>query len=145
MAPSWLTELAIVHLVLSGVSALIVAGDILAWHRQKMAVMNFVWPITALWAGPLGLLVYWIIGRQTGDQHREGEKPFWQSVLVGDGHCGAGCTVGDFAGEWFVYLTGITIAGSVLWADYLLDFLLAYVVGIVFQYYSIAPMRGLSG
>lgn len=145
MAPPWLTAIAIIHLILSALSALIVVVDILVGHRQKMAVMNFVWPITALWAGPLGLLAYWILGRQVTQGDEKMEKPFWQSVLIGDAHCGAGCTVGDFVGEWLVYLAGLTIAGSVLWANYLFDFVFAYVVGIFFQYYSIAPMRGLSG
>lgn len=144
MAPALLTAIAIIHLILSGASALIVVGDILAGHRQKMAVMNFVWPITALWSGPLGLAAYWLIGRQV-TKGGEKRQPFWQSVLIGDAHCGAGCTVGDVAGEWLVYVAVITIAGSVLWANYLFDFVLAYVVGIFFQYYSIAPMRGLSG
>lgn len=145
MAPSWLTAIASIHLILSGLSALIVLGDILAGHRQKMAVMNFVWPITALWSGPLGLLAYWMIGRRGAQHVQDREKPFWQSVLIGDAHCGGGCTVGDFVGEWLVYLAGLTIAGSVLWANYLFDFVFAYGVGIVFQYYSIAPMRGVSG
>jgi hypothetical protein len=49
-------------------------------------------------------------------------KSFWQTTFVGDSHCGAGRTVGDFAGEWLVFLTGLTVAGSVLWADYVIDF-----------------------
>lgn len=145
MAPYWLTELSVVHLILSGASALIVTFDILAGHRQKMTVMNFVWPITGLWAGPLGLVAYWVLGRRVKPDDEKTEKPLWQSVLIGDAHCGAGCTIGDFLGEWLVYLAGITIAGSVLWANYLFDFVLAYLFGIVFQYYSIAPMRDLSG
>jgi hypothetical protein len=145
MAPAWLTAIAIIHLILSGLSALIVVGDILGGRRQKMPVMNLVWPITALWSGPLGLAAYWMIGRRGTQRDEKREKPFWQSVLIGDAHCGAGCTVGDFVGEWLVFLAGITIAGSVLWANYLFDFALAYFVGIFFQYYSIAPMQGLSG
>ena len=147
MAPHWLAVVAAVSLTLSVFSALVIAGDILAGHRQKMMVMNFVWPITALWAGPLGLLAYWKFARSNNSgnpEHRE-KRPFWLSVLIGDTHCGAGCTIGDFAGEWIVFLTGLTLAGSVLWADYTLDFALAFSVGILFQYHSIAPMRGLSG
>lgn len=30
-----------------------------------------------------------------------------------------------------------------LWADYLVDFVFAYLFGILFQFFSIAPMRGL--
>lgn len=42
-------------------------------------------------------------------------------------------------------MTGLTVAGSVLWPDYAIDFLLAYLLGLVFQYFAIAPMRNLSG
>ena len=129
----------------SALSALLIAGDIFLWNRrQKMPVMNFVWPISGLWAGPLALLVYWRVGRKPASGRKE-KKSFWQSVLVGDTHCAAGCTLGDFVGEWIAFVTGLTVAGSVLWANYAIDFVLAYAFGILFQYYSIAPMRGLSG
>jgi Domain of unknown function (DUF4396) len=105
---------------LSALSTLAIVLDIALGRRQKMAVMNFVWPITALWAAPLGLIAYWCMGRSSAghSMDHKRQKPFWQSVLIGDSHCGAGCTLGDFAGEWFVFLTGLTIAGSMLWADY---------------------------
>lgn len=148
MALPWLSETAAVFLIFACVSALAIAVDILSGNRKKMMVMNFVWPITALWSGPFGLWLYWTISRQHashGHQHHGMTRPYWQSVLIGTSHCGAGCTLGDFVGEWVVFLTGLAIAGSVLWAKYALDFGFSYVVGIVFQYYSIAPMRGLSG
>lgn len=46
-------------------------------------------------------------------------------------------------GEWLVFIAGITLLGSVLLAKYVAAFVLAYVFGIFFQYFSIAPMRGL--
>lgn len=109
-----------------------------------MAVMNWVWPITGLWAGLFGFWAYWYFGRARPDG-TSGAKPFAAITAVGDLHCAAGCTIGDFAGEWIIFLTGATIAGSALWSDYLLDFVLAYIIGVVFQYYAIAPMRNLSG
>src|SRR5512146_1050295 len=113
MAPYWLTETAEIFLILSGIFAVLIAVDILRGRRQKMMVMNFVWPITALWSGPVGLYVYWTIGRKPhghehGQHNKSGNKPFWQSVLAGTSHCGAGCTVGDLAGEWIVFLGGLT-------------------------------------
>lgn len=51
--------------------------------------------------------------------------------------------MGDFAGEWLVFLSAYATAGSVLWADYAVDFLFAYLLGILFQYFAIAPMRNL--
>jgi Domain of unknown function (DUF4396) len=147
MAPHWLTETAIVFLAVSGLSSIVITGAILFGQQQKMMIMNFVWPLTALWSGPLGLYFFWTLGRRRrGDEkQRKGEKRFWQTVLIGDCHCAAGCSIGDFIGEWIVFLAGLTIAGSVLWDDYALDFTFAYLAGIVFQYYSIAPMKGLSG
>jgi Domain of unknown function (DUF4396) len=59
-------------------------------------------------------------------------------------HCGAGCTLGDIIGEWLVFALALTIVGSSLWSEYILDFVLAYLLGIVFQYFSSAPMRQLS-
>ena len=142
--PTWLADVAAISLTLSVISALILAVDIALGRRQKMLIMNFVWPISGLWAGPFAVWIYWKIARAT-PAHRSESKPLWQSVLIGDTHCGAGCTLGDFAGEWIVFLSGLTLAGSVLWADYAIDFALAFAFGIVFQYYSIAPMRGISG
>ncbi len=163
----------IASLILSGLCTLIILVDILAGHKQKMPIMSWVWPITAIWSGPVGLWAYFRFGRmkatgekeqhrhepgksESGQEEQGGEKskeqlekkagkPFWQITTAGTLHCASGCTLGDFVGEWIVFFTGLVIAGSVLWSDYLLDFTLAYTVGIVFQYFAIAPMRGLSG
>lgn len=53
-----------VFFVLSGLlCAATVAADIAGGRRQSMPVMNFVWPLTALWASWLGLLAYFTLGR----------------------------------------------------------------------------------
>jgi hypothetical protein len=59
-------------------------------------------------------------------------------------HCGAGCTLGDIAAEWWVFLAGLSFAGGEFSTRLLLDFFLAWSLGILFQYFTIAPMRGLS-
>jgi hypothetical protein len=60
-------------MVLLGVaSCVFVAVDIGRRKPQPMAVMSFVWPINALWAGILGVWAYWKIGRTGppgGTQH----------------------------------------------------------------------------
>ena len=58
-------------------------------------------------------------------------------------HCGSGCTVGDLISEWVIYALALTIAGRTLFAEYLGDYVLAVAFGIVFQFFAIAPMRGL--
>ncbi|MDQ6930683.1 MAG: DUF4396 domain-containing protein [Candidatus Eremiobacteraeota bacterium] len=46
--------------------------------------------------------------------------------------------------ESTIFIAGIAVAGSVLSAEFIGDYALAYILGIVFQYFTIAPMRGLS-
>ncbi len=139
-------------LLLSAVSFLMIAAD-LVFRPQKMMVMNFVWPITALYFGPFALWSYFRFGRQHStemnqkgqDQRHNSEPSFWQKVWIGDTHCGAGCTLGDIVAELTVFLTGFTLFGSTLGTSYVFDFTLAYLLGVIFQYFSIAPMRNISG
>jgi Domain of unknown function (DUF4396) len=66
-----------------------------------------------------------------------------QQVVIETTHCGAGCTLGDIIAEIGVALAGVTLFSSQLYTSYVFDFALAYVFGIVFQYFAIVPMRGL--
>ena len=126
---------------LSIVAALLVLADIfLLGRRQHMAIMEAVWPLTVLYWGPVGLIFYAWFGRGGGGH---GDKPMWQATFNGATHCGAGCALGDFLGDWLSFGLGLTVFGSVLGGKYLLAFVLAYLFGIVFQYFSVAPMRGL--
>ncbi len=66
------------------------------------------------------------------------------SVGISDTHCGAGCAVGDLIGEWVLFAIGAAITGVALWPEYLVDFVLAFIFGIAFQYFAITAMRRLS-
>jgi hypothetical protein len=143
----WLHGVAIVSLSLAVVSLLVIVIDLSAGHSQKMAIMNVVWPLTALYAGPLGLWAYYKIGRLStkGSAKDEGkEMPFWQAVVIGVSHCGSGCTLGDLVAEWFVLAVPLSFLGRKLFGTWLLDFALAFLFGVAFQYFSIKPMRNLS-
>jgi hypothetical protein len=141
MIPVWLEALSVAFVLSGLVGAAIVATDV-GRHRQMMWIMAAVWTVTVLYAGPFGLWAYFAIGRNTGGRHHR-EKSFWQSVLTGATHCGAGCAIGDVIGEWLVFFAGLTLFGSILLAKYAVAFVLAYIFGIFFQYFAIAPMRGL--
>ena len=137
---------------------------------QKMMIMNVVWPITALYGGPAALWGYFKSAPKLTKQHTQQMKeqvqaelrreqfagksqmqeqrgesgPSREQVAVAVSHCGAGCTLGDIAAEWWAFLMGLTFAGGGFQTRLLLDFLLAWGFGVVFQYLTIAPMRGLS-
>lgn len=143
-----LTIVAWISLVLAGVCVLMILTDILVFgYRQKMAIMEWVWPVTALYTGPFGLAFYYKYGRRSSQKwqklHGKGEYGQVVSTAIGVSHCGAGCTLGDIVGATFVFLLGLEIAGLALWPEYIVDFSLAFGLGIIFQYFSIAPMRGL--
>jgi hypothetical protein len=74
---------------------------------------------------------------------QEGEATQSMEVAVAALHCGAGCVLGDMIGEIMKSKLGIVFAGA-FGSELVLDFLWAYLLGIGFQYFTIAPMRGLS-
>ena len=166
-----LTTIAIVSIIIAIICAIIILIDVIR-KPQHMPIMNIVWAITPLYSGPLGLLAYYKIGKKSAGKmmnhdmkgmnmkendmkgmnmsskemthHQMPQKPFWQSVLVGCLHCGSGCTLGDFASEFFLIAVPVTLFSSNLYGGWLINFCFAFIIGIVFQYYAIKPMKNLS-
>lgn len=163
MIPDWLHILALAMLAAGLLSALAIAVDVVR-HPQHMTIMNVVWPVTGLYAGPLALWGYWTYGRLARDAvaaaaMRRGEEmphkkltPFPAKVGKGATHCGAGCMIGDVISEWLVFLVPSiavwfgyrSLFADRIFATWILDYILAFVIGIGFQYATIVPMRGLS-
>jgi hypothetical protein len=159
-----LDAVALAYIISAIACSLVIVYDIVVrGHRQMMSIMEYVWPITSLYLNLFGLWAYWKMGRPDSMQdpqmpmgnihHEKGmemppthsgemrhrKKRFWESVFVSATHCGAGCEIGDFVGEWLVYLlaSSVVVAGSLLYTEYAVDFVLAYVLGILFQYIPI--------
>jgi hypothetical protein len=129
-----------------------------------MWIMNIVWPVTALFGSFWIGWQYFKYGRLS--QHRlvhEAKKrgedppnkrltPFPVMVANGALHCGSGCTLGDIAAEILMIVFPVivvafgykTLFSDQIFARWIVDFIFAYAFGIVFQYFTIAPMRGLS-
>ena len=68
-------------------------------------------------------------------------RPRWQSVFLSTLHCGAGCTLADIVGEWFLFFVPVAIGGSILAGTWVVDYLLALAFGIGFQYAAIRGME----
>lgn len=171
MAPTWLTVVAWIYLAICFGCAAVIACDIFVnGRRQSMGVMNVVFPITALYFGPLAVAFYLRWGRAAADMttapmamshasvpqtevtpaagglrmpDSAREKPWWAMMATEVSHCGSGCVLGDVISEFVIFALALTIAGSTLGAEYLGDYVLALAFGIAFQYFAIAPMRGL--
>ena len=150
MAPLWLSVLGWAAIGTAALSAGWIGFDVLVRRRhQHMRIMEVVWPVTALYFGPLGIWGYRRFGLPASigwsDEHPSGApraQPTWAGVATDVSHCGAGCTLGDLIAEWCVFGIGATIAGRALLPDYIGDYLAALTLGIFFQYFAVAPMRG---
>ncbi|NUU07276.1 DUF4396 domain-containing protein [Leifsonia sp. C5G2] len=150
--PLWLTVIAALSLAIAVGCALVVTVDVVR-RPQRMAVMAIVWPVSMLFGGALWLALYWRTGRGTprGRHPDDRQKPMRTAVATGTNHCGAGCALGDLIAEWLAFLVpAVAVLGGYGWffedkmfAVWVIDFVLAFGIGIVFQYFAIAPMRGL--
>lgn len=160
--PQWLDTLCIATLALGLLCAIIILNDVLR-HPSDMAIMSIVWPVCALFGTVFVFWLYFHYGRKTGDQLKQNHdrhqsskhsssQPFPITVANGTLHCGAGCTLGDIIAEWLAFAAP-PVAMAFGWqslftektyAVWILDFLLAFAFGIIFQYFAIVPMRKLS-
>jgi hypothetical protein len=137
-----LAILAWVALGIAFASAAWIAFDLyVRGRRLRMGVMEAVWIVSALYLGPLAVVAYhrWRVPRDAPVPDRT--MPVATTLAVA--HCGTGCTVGDIVGSTLVFLLGLQLAGLALWPELAIDFTLAFTLGIVVQYLTIAPMRGL--
>jgi Domain of unknown function (DUF4396) len=119
-------------------------------HPQHMGIMNLVWPLSALFGSLLLLWFYLRHGRATGG-HDTHETEFHIAVAKGALHCGSGCTLGDILAETIAATSPSVLAlfgwpglfGDPVFAVWSLDFVFAFGFGILFQFFTIAPARGL--
>ncbi|HEU4375397.1 MAG TPA: DUF4396 domain-containing protein [Telluria sp.] len=162
MIPAWLHLLSLLFLVLGFGCAAWVAFDILR-HPQHMGIMNLVWPVITLSGTVFTLWLYLRYGRlatkakatqaKQRDQPMPAKSGTPMAAMVAKGalHCGSGCSIGDICAEWIAF--GFPVVATwfgwrhlfeeKIYAVWVLDFVLAFAIGIVFQYFTIAPMRKL--
>jgi hypothetical protein len=136
----WLNTISWVFIGLGIITALILLVEMIH-HPQHMRIMNVVWPITGLYFPVIGLLFYRRIGSPTagaGSTSPAGE------IFLSSSHCGSGCVIGDIIGAPIVFFAGLTILDSGLFAEFVVEFLLAYAFGVIFQYIPIRSMRNIS-
>ena len=147
-----LTIISWVSLALGVLSSIIIYVDIQMGCYQSMRIMNIAWPVTSLFIWPLALFMYFKYGRSnptaniqpmlhSHDAHEAKPTPLWVNMYIASTHCASGCAVADIIGEAGIFILGITIAGSFIWMGYIVDYVLALIFGLAFQYYSIRPMQ----
>lgn len=151
--PEWLHVLAWVYIAICLASALGIAIHTVV-RPQRMWIMGLVWPITALYMGPFAVHLYRdtlpvLEKRPMSPQMKalqeqvKSKPPTLLQNTIAVFHCGAGCSIGDLIAESIVPTLGLIFAGA-FGSRIILDFVFAYILGVGFQYFTIAPMRSLS-
>lgn len=161
MIPTWYTVISWIGIGAGLLCSLIILIDISQGHRQHMNIMNLVWPITALFGSIVTILGYFHYGRLATEKKFQDAKasnktPFKIMVAKAASHCGSGCTLGDILAEFLVFCFPV-VATWVGWktifpdndagktySTWVVDFVFAFIIGIIFQYYTIKPMRKIS-
>lgn len=159
--------ISVIFVVIGIISFIIIGIDILKHPQKEMPIMNYVWPINGLWAGVFGMWAYFTIGKHRSmkmdmsdmdmgdmkgmdmsnmkDMDMKYSK-YWQGVVADTLHCGAGCSLADLIGPWIFMVIPFTLGGSLTFGEWTLDYILALLTGVTFQYGALAPMvnqRGL--
>ncbi len=151
MIPGWLTAVSWIFVSLALLCAVAILYDVYGrGYRQRVRVMEAVWPITALYLGPLALPAYYRWGRPRSEKWRKEhvtspEKSLPAAAVTGGIPGGAASAVGHVLGVPLVVFLGLTFLGLDLWAMILMIAVIAVVLLFVFEYFfSTVPTRGLS-
>lgn len=70
---------------------------------------------------------------------------FWQGVVADTLHCGAGCSLADLIGPWIFLVLPFTIFNNLTFGEWVLEYFLALLTGVTFQYAAISPMLNKKG
>ena len=138
--PAWVTPVAWAFLILALLSAVAIAFDISAGgHPQRSRAMSVVWPVAALYLGPVALFAYRRWGRTrpgTADNALSATARPSTSTLSMGLPGGAASVLAHLVGVPLVVLTGWTIAGLEMWAMVAVIAVLALVILFAFEYAS---------
>jgi hypothetical protein len=113
--------------IVAGIWAVLVITSlgVLWWDIRKRnqvlpSMMKFVWTLSVLYSGPIGLAIYWWSGR-TQISH----DSFWRRGSRSTSHCYSGCGAGEIVG---ITLAQGVLAFNTLWVV-LITFGFAYLFG----------------
>lgn len=141
--PDWLSTVAWLWLLAAIVSAAAIIFDIrVRGHRQSEPLMEAIWPLAALYLGPLAMPVYLRFGRSADSQElrpvsQASKASAVRSVMPG----GVASGLAHLVAVPFVVATGLTIAGVDMWAMVAIITVLA--TGLIFAFdYAQAARRG---
>jgi hypothetical protein len=140
--PQWVTILGWSATGLGLIVLTLIVTDIyLRGHRQSSPAMGVIWPLTAIYAGPLALWMYYRWGRQsTAQRQQKTQAPPPGPHATAAVQCLPGAAASFVAHLLVMPLvmwTGVTIAGRSIWPMILLIVVFALPLLTAFEYQSL--------
>lgn len=136
--PAWVESLAWLFLVVAVASAAAIVYDIRArGRRQPKKVMELMWPLAALYLGPLALPAYNRFGR-TGDVSSADQSlpaPLTVTAVQSGLPGGVSSGLAHIVAVPFVVATGLTISNVDMWAMVAIITVLATAGIFAFEYF----------
>ena len=122
--PTWLTVAAWAYIAVAVLSAAFIAVDIFGrGNRQSSSAMNAVWPVSALYLGPIAVWLY----------RRWGQRRDAPTVAATGLAGGAASALAHLVAVPLVIASGLTIAGIDLWVMILVIAVLATALLAAFE------------
>jgi hypothetical protein len=136
-APAWLLW---VWFGLTLLSAAYVAWDLFT-RTPEMKVMKWGWVLVTLYAGPVGLLIYWFSCREPSPgTHEQFIAPLWKQAVGSTIHCAAGDATGIIIAAGLTGYFGLRM-GVDIWVEYAAGFVFGL---FIFQALFMKDMMGMS-
>ena len=143
--PAWWTPVAWTYLLVCLVSAAVLVYQVYGrGQKPQDRVMAPIWPISALFLGPIAFLLYARWGQgQSGAVPMVGRAPLGTGALIVMALLpgAAASTLAHLVGVPVVFGAGWTIAGLALWAVALFILVLATALLFVFEYLALSQAR----
>lgn len=149
-APTWFTVVSWFFIGLGLLCAGVILYDVFGrGYRQRIGTMEVVWPITAVYFGPLALWAYYRWGRPQSEEWQEGnsvpsEGGLPVAAVTETIPGGAASFLGHLVAVPLVAILGLTIAGSGLWPMIIAIALLALPLLFAFEYFSSGKALGVA-
>lgn len=143
--PTWWTPVAWIYLLVCLVSAGVLLYQVYGrGQKPQDRVMAPIWPISALFLGPIAFLLYARWGQgQSGALPADERAPLGTGALIVMALLpgAAASTLAHLVGVPVVFGAGWTIAGLALWAVALFILVLATALLFVFEYLALSQAR----
>lgn len=139
--PAWLTVVSWFFIGLGLLCAVVILYDVFGrGYRQRIGAMEAVWPITAVYFGPLALWAYYRLGRPQSKEWQEEhgappEKSLPTAAVAETIPGGAASFLGRLVAVPLVVLLGLTLFGRGIWPMIILIALLALPLLFAFEYF----------